>query len=172
MKFANIGDCNGIVGEIDGKTVIASNGENVWFNADKVTYLYENIHSDFVVTLRVGDFFCPNRNSQCGILIRESIDPSAKTFNLRISGDGSYMVALRKEFNNGVIGAYSSLPIFSPELKVVKKNQTLTAFVNGEEFYLLEGFEGEELCVGIGLFSGDRAQSSYVKIDEYKVEKF
>ena len=172
MKFANIGDCNGIVGEMDGKTVIASNGENVWFNADKVTYLYENIHSDFVVTLRVGDFFCPNKNSQCGILIRDSIDPSAKTFNLRISGDGSYMVAMRKEFNNGVIGAYSSLPIFLPELKVVKKNQTLTAFVNGEEFYLLEGFEGEELCVGIGLFSGDRAQSSYVKIDEYKVEKF
>ncbi len=171
LSFTNVGGCDGIVGKMNGKTLIASNGSNIWFESDDASFLYGEQVGDFEAILRIGKFYCPNRNTQCGLLIRKSQDPSSEAFNLRITGNGDYMVAIREKFKAGVIGAYSSLPILFPELKIVRKGQVVTAYVNGDEFYSIENIFSGKLLVGVCLFSGDSSQSACAEIEKYKVEK-
>lgn len=88
-------------GSYDGKTqvyTIAGAGTNIWFNRDEFHFLYNKIKGDFIITADfefTGDLSKANNHRKIGLMIRESEDEGAASWNAVKHYDGLCLLQWR-----------------------------------------------------------------------------
>ncbi len=143
--------------------VVTGAGQGMGGVSDSMSYVYQTASSDSEITVYVGSLIAPfpmNPYGAAGLVIRESLDPGAKTAALNVSLQDGANFWIRKD-NNGTslktVGPSVAAPVW---LRLQKAGNEFLAFISadGTTWDLLgrdfSDFSGSTFYVGFATSSG------------------
>jgi regulation of enolase protein 1 (concanavalin A-like superfamily) len=131
---ANIGD-TGVVGREDstdthGGFALQGGGGDIWGTADAFNYWYTGIFDDGARTVQVRSLDNTNPFAKAGLMLRESLDPSAAHVILDVRPDGSIEFMTRSSTGaetTYLAGAIASFPV---SLRLTRSGLAVTGEVS------------------------------------------
>ena len=191
-EVKDYGASTGLVTQ-DGICSIYSNGANIWYNSDECTFMYQKTIADSLsVEMIVYSVEHIHDDSQVGILMKAENHEDSRCVNLRVTPEGSVMLAARlkdkegmkayagalsewKKGGNteatnmeGAAGKSNSFPVY---LKLTYDNGKAIGYIKNEKGWQKLGeIEIEmprEVYVGAAMFSVD---TSHCAMAEFYIE--
>jgi regulation of enolase protein 1 (concanavalin A-like superfamily) len=131
---ANIGD-TGTVGRRDttdthGGFALQGAGGDIWGTADAFNYLYTSLFDDGTRTVRIKSLSNTNAFAKAGLMLRDSLDPSAAHVILDVRPDGNVEFMTRSSTGGEttyLAGAVASFPVW---LRLTRSGSSVTGEIS------------------------------------------
>ena len=174
----NLGEAAGLAVFDQGRVIVTSNGENIWFQADDTTFASRQALPGWTqLECRLVSVEETSPNAQAGLLLRAGEGDGAACLNLRANARGGVMLAFRAEAGHrveGLFDAHASLPLLlrveshSGHWRFLCREDSL-AVGKSKEWVLLGELDWsptQTLLAGLTAFSNNRSTPTTAVFDQ------
>ncbi len=110
-----------------GAFTISASGVDIWGTADEFRYAFQRLSGNGSLTVHVESIVNTNVWAKAGVMIRESLDPSAK-FAYMVATPGSGVSFGWRQFANDTCGSVTQADIVTPQwVRLTRTNDAFTA---------------------------------------------
>lgn len=157
----------------DGTMVVVGSGSDIWSTRDEFYYAYTTLEGDAVMSVRLDDFSASDPWAKAGVMIRESLDPTALNALIHISaGNGSVFQARLAEGDSTVNHAGSDREATAGGwLRLSRVGDLFTGELSadGETWTGVGSYEiamDKQVLIGLAVTSHDRGAEATAKFSD------
>ena len=153
----------------DGRFLVEAAGRDIWSAPDEFHYVYQERSGDFEMIARVDSFVDTGRSAKAGLMIRESLDASARYAFMRLNPEARSRGMFQYRVSEGVstegAGAVDAgIPWW---LRIVRSGNTIIGYHSSDGSSLTEAGRvsidiGGEVLVGLAATSHNQDERTSV----------
>jgi hypothetical protein len=161
----------------NGTFTVAGAGADVWGTADALQYAYRTMSGNFTLVARVASIQNVNAWTKAGVMIRNSLSPSAAQAFMVVASSPAKGVPFQRRLTDGDVsvstsGSQSTAPRW---VKLVRSGNTITGFesadgvawtVVGSDTFVM----GNSVLVGLGVSSHVAGTTASATFDNVSVQ--
>ena len=170
---------SGSVSYDDGLFKVHAAGRDIWHAPDEFHFVYQEHAGDFELTAQVVSFDDTGRSAKAGLMVRESLDASARYAYVRLNPESRSRGLL--QFRTAVGDSPSSSPDFTSGipwwLRIVRSGDTIIGYHSSDGERWREAgrisidFE-DEVLVGLAVTSFNEDETSRVVFNDVHIGEF
>jgi RHS repeat-associated protein len=157
-----------------GTFTVSAAGSQIWSTADGMHFVYQALSGDGIIFARISDFTNTGAGSQAGVMIRETLDPSAANFFAGFQPSvyyGSYRPSSGASTSR-LFGSSTALPYW---VKIVRSGNTFSAYsspdgVNWTQISSSQTITmAQNVYIGLAVSSGSSSSLATANFDNVSI---
>jgi hypothetical protein len=110
---------------------VNGSGNDIWFNADGLHYVYQQLSGDGTIVARVGGVQNTNAWAKAGVMMRDSLAAGAKEASMTVSAASGTVFIFRTASDGASDGAFASgaAPLW---VKLIRSGSLFTGYQSGD----------------------------------------